>query len=65
MSLKSPIGFVKFVSYWKVKPKIRNAWYAKANGVLWKEKPKQIETQESVEIYVSSKSQPQLARGGN
>ena len=34
MSPKTPLGFVKFICYWKVKPKICNAEYTKANGAL-------------------------------
>lgn len=44
----------------KSKPKIRNVGYTMANSALWKEKPKQSETQESVYIYeseISTRSQ--------
>ena len=66
MSPKTPFGFVKFVCYWKVKPKICNAKYTKVNGALWKEKPKQNETQENAEIYIyiCQKFQPTVNERG-
>ena len=69
MNPKTPFGFVKFVCYWKVKPKICNAKYTKVDGALWKEKPKQNETQNAeiyiyIYIYISQKFQPTVNERG-
>jgi len=41
MSPKLPLGSLNSSVIWKVKPKICNARYTKANGALWKERPTQ------------------------